>query len=123
MNKIIRRGDIWWVDFGEQDGSEQSGTRPAVVVSNNKNNKYSPTIQVLPITTANKSKLPIHVCIGKKEGLKKSSIILPEQERTRDRRFFKSRIGHCSKKLMFEIEKAILTQKGINIQQHNLFAS
>ena len=33
---MCKRGDIYYVDFGEKDGSKQGGVRPALVVSNNK---------------------------------------------------------------------------------------
>ncbi len=33
MNKIIRRGDLWLVDFSPTDGHEQNGVRPAVILS------------------------------------------------------------------------------------------
>lgn len=39
---MCKRGDIYYVDFGEKDGSKQGGVRPALVVSNNKANKHSP---------------------------------------------------------------------------------
>ncbi|MFR8846435.1 MAG: type II toxin-antitoxin system PemK/MazF family toxin [Waltera sp.] len=38
---MCKRGDIYYVDFGEKDGSKQGGVRPALVVSNNKANKHS----------------------------------------------------------------------------------
>ena len=31
----IKRGEIYWVDFGKTKGSEQGGKRPALVVQNN----------------------------------------------------------------------------------------
>ena len=39
----IKRGEIYWVDFGKTKGSEQGGKRPALVVQNNIGNKHSPT--------------------------------------------------------------------------------
>ena len=38
---MCKRGDIYYVDFGDnQDSCKQSGIRPAVIVSNNKNNQF-----------------------------------------------------------------------------------
>ena len=51
LNMNIKRGEIYLVDLGNQKGSIQSGKRPVVVISNNMNNKYSPTINILPITS------------------------------------------------------------------------
>ena len=47
---MVARGDILLVNFGNPTGSEQGGVRPAIVVQNDKGNKYSPTVQVAPIT-------------------------------------------------------------------------
>jgi mRNA interferase MazF len=49
-----RRGEIYWVDFGVPQGSEQGGRRPAVVASNDVNNQHSTVVIVAAIT----SKIP-----------------------------------------------------------------
>ena len=56
----IKKGDVLFVDFGEQEGSVQKGKRYAIVVSNNVGNKYSTTIMVVPTTTKKKANLPTH---------------------------------------------------------------
>lgn len=60
MVNIFEQGDIIFLDFNPQAGHEQSGRRPAVVVSNNVFNKFSKLIMVCPITNTNKH-LPLHV--------------------------------------------------------------
>ncbi len=45
-----RRGEIYDVDFGQPRGSEQAGRRPALIVSNDINNKNSPVVIVAAIT-------------------------------------------------------------------------
>ncbi len=47
----VRRGQVYWTDFGSGQGSEQSGRRPAVVVQNDVGNRFSPTTIVAPMTT------------------------------------------------------------------------
>ena len=42
MDMDIKWGDIVFVNFGENEGSEQGGVRPAIVVQNNKGNSVSP---------------------------------------------------------------------------------
>lgn len=84
MPMKIRRGDILYADLGVQyQGSMQGGMRPVVVVSNNKANKNSPVITVVPLTTKiyKKRNLPTHVFISayKAEGLDQHSIALCEQ--------------------------------------------
>ena len=56
-----RRGEIWLVDFGEPIGREQSGRRPAVVVSADRlNESPAGVVIVVPCTTARRG-LPSHV--------------------------------------------------------------
>lgn len=59
---IYKTGDIILVDFSNGIGHQQRGIRPALIVSNNIGNMYSPVLEVLPITTKRtKSNLPTHV--------------------------------------------------------------
>ncbi len=78
---MCKRGDIYYVDFGEKDGSKQGGVRPALVVSNNKANKHSPVVTVVPLSARvwKKKYLPTHVQIPKGSGLNKPSMALAEQ--------------------------------------------
>lgn len=75
---MCKRGDIYYVDFGEKDGSKQGGVRPALVVSNNKANKHSPVVTVVPLSARvwKKKYLPTHVQIPKGSGLNKPSMAL-----------------------------------------------
>ena len=68
---MCKRGDIYYVDFGEKDGSKQGGVRPALVVSNNKANKHSPVVTVIPLSARvwKKKYLPTHVQIPLKKPL------------------------------------------------------
>jgi mRNA interferase MazF len=55
------RGDVWLVDFGEPVGREQSGRRPAIVVSADPlNESRAGIVVVVPTTTARRG-LPSHV--------------------------------------------------------------
>jgi len=47
----IIRGDIYYVDFGNQPGSVVHGIRPAMVVQNDTGNWHAPTLIVAAITT------------------------------------------------------------------------
>lgn len=56
-----RRGQLWLVDFGEPVGREQSGRRPAVVVSADPlNESPAGVVIVVPCTTARRD-LPSHI--------------------------------------------------------------
>lgn len=83
MNEI-KWGDIVLIDFGQGEGSEQGGIRPALVIQNNKGNQASPNIIVCAITSKSKKQLPTHIIVypTKQNGLIKESTILAEQVRT-----------------------------------------
>lgn len=62
----VRRGEVWFVEGSNiAVGSEQKKSRPAVIVSNNKCNEHSPTIEVVYMTTQPKKDLPTHVKLKK----------------------------------------------------------
>ena len=65
MKRQINRRDIDYCDFGDNDGAEQSGERPSLIISNDLGNVNSDTIIVLPITSKKKKDLPIHYILYK----------------------------------------------------------
>ena len=103
--RLIRRGEIYWVDLPDKKGRELRENHPCLVVSNDKQNMFSPLIIVLPITSlkVGDEVFPFQVSIK----LKKESVILVDQIQTIDRDKFKDRIGKLDRKLMEEIEKKI----------------
>lgn len=81
-NLEIARGMIVMVDLPLGNGSVQGGTRPAVVISNDKGNKFSPVLIVVPLTSRmDKKFMPTHHTIEPSmiNGLSKTSIALAEQ--------------------------------------------
>ena len=58
---MIKRGDIYYIrDTRQSIGSEQRADRPAVIVSNDANNKHSGVYEVVYMTTQPKTDLPTH---------------------------------------------------------------
>lgn len=103
-------GDIIWVKFEGKDHI-QNGVRPAVVIQNNKGNFYSPTVQVVPLTSKmNKAKLPTHCIIRKGEitGLKVDSIAQCEGSRLISQSDVIGKIGKASDVDMKNISKCCL---------------
>jgi len=47
---LVRRGEIYWVQFDPVKGSEQGGLRPALIVQQDTGNRFSPTTVVVAIS-------------------------------------------------------------------------
>lgn len=83
----IKRGDVYLVDLGEGNGSEQCGIRPVVVIQNNVGNKFAPTIIIACITSKqSKRPMPTHLSLSKEQyGTPDHCTVLMEQMRTIDK--------------------------------------
>lgn len=107
----IRRGDIYYViKSGHQTGSEQQAGRPAVIVSNNENNRYCETVEIVYCTTKAKTVIPTHIEI---ESTPQRSTVLCEQVTTVSTDRLGSYIGMCSDEEMELIDKAVLISLGL----------
>ena len=118
MNKEIRRGDLYYAELDPIVGSEQAGTRPVLVVSNDIGNQYSPVIVIVPITSRRigKKQLPTHVEVKIPELLKNDSTALTEQIRTIDKLRLKEYIGSLPDCLMTAVDQALAISIGIGRQ-------
>lgn len=107
----INRGDIWYVMNSYQTvGSEQRPGRPAVVVSNQKNNQYGDVVEMVFLTTAPKRDLPTHVTIRSSGRV---STALCEQISTVSMERLGNYCGHVSDSELAAIEGAMLVSLGI----------
>jgi mRNA interferase MazF len=103
--KLIKRGEIYWINFPNSNGRELKEIHPALVISNDKQNRFSPLIVVVPITSLkeNEEVFSFQLLIR----LKKESIILVDQIRTIDRNKFGDKISEIDDKTMEKVEKRI----------------
>ena len=76
-----KRGDVVWISFTPQAGHEQSGKRPAVVLSPEPYNRKVGLALLCPITTKVKG-YPFEVVIP--DGLKAKGAILSDQIKSLD---------------------------------------
>ena len=111
--KKITRGDIFYADLGNGQGSEQSGYRPVLIIQNDLGNKYSPTVIIAPITKALKKELPTHVSFNWKDIMKNDSCILLEQIRVIDKSRLSEFIRTLDKSTMDKVDDAIMNSVGI----------
>lgn len=56
-------GNVYYVDFKGRD-CQIKGIHPAIVVSNDIGNTFSPNLQVIPISSAKKRPMPTHVFLS-----------------------------------------------------------
>ncbi|MGL5436963.1 MAG: type II toxin-antitoxin system PemK/MazF family toxin [Lachnospiraceae bacterium] len=114
----VRRGNIVYVDFKRNnDSCKQGGIRPAYVISNDKCNKNSSVVTVIPMTSRHKKMyLPTHIDIGKAdaEGLKCNSVALIEQIISVDKKDIKKVVGFVKSDMKIrEIEIGLSIQCGL----------
>jgi mRNA interferase MazF len=105
----IKRGEVYLASLDPVMGREISKTRPVVIVSNDKNNEFSGTVTILPITSQNiQSVYPFEVFLSKgNANLPKDSKVKADQIRTLDKRRLIKNIGSLDVKSMDPIDKAI----------------
>lgn len=102
----IRRGEIFYIARGgATNGSEQFADRPAVVVSNDENNKHSGVIVVVYMTTQPKTDLPTHVTVRSTGRL---STVLCEQVSSVSTDRVNNYIGQVSEQEMKNIDIALM---------------
>lgn len=103
----IKRGQIYWIGkslYKPTVGCTQRAGRPGIIVSNDANNTYSYTLEVVYLTTAPKKNLPTHCKINSAEV---PSIALCEQVTTVSDEQVREYIGTCTDEEMAEIDRCI----------------
>jgi mRNA interferase MazF len=106
---IIKRGFIYLAALDPVIGNEIAKPRPVAVISNDKNNEFSGTVTVLPITSRNLRKIyPFEVYLEKGSGnLPKNSKLKADQIRTLDKSRLIKMIGELGTTQIAAIEKAL----------------
>jgi len=91
-----RRGSVYYVRFDPAEGAEIRKTRPAVVVSNDVANRYSPIVIVVPLTSRNQAHYDEVLIVPPEGGLKNPSVIVPNQITAADKRRLGKRLGRLA---------------------------
>lgn len=82
---MIRKWSLYWVNHDPVVGSEQSGIRPALVISNDMVNEILPIATILPVSSLKQDSrvFPTEVLLTPGlSGLQKSSVVMIHQIRT-----------------------------------------
>jgi mRNA interferase MazF len=111
----LRRGEIVRVRLNPVEGSEQSGDRPAIVISPDLINLHSPVILVAPITSRKTGKVyPFEALVEPPDGgLSQTSKVLLTQLRAVDKQRISGRYGPVSDTVMERVESALRIAVGL----------
>ena len=104
------RGEIYAARLDPVEGSEQAGTRPVVVVSNDLVNELLPIVTVLPVTAhrAGRRLSPGHVAVPRGQaGLRTDSLVLVHQIRTISKARLGRRIGRLTESAVGRVDAAL----------------
>ena len=102
------RGEVWLVDSGEPVGPEQSGRRPAVVVSADPLNESRAGIVIVVPTTSTPRGLPSHIEIDPAtSGLDEVSYAKCEDLKSISEQRLIARLGAVSDTALFEIARSL----------------
>jgi len=110
LKNNIQRGEVYWVNLPLFDKSEKEnirelqGRHPGLVISNDEQNKFSPLITILPLTSQVDKIYPFQV-FSEIKG--RSGVILVDQIRTIDRKRFDGKLGEIDMEMMEKIERAL----------------
>ncbi len=112
----MKRGDIFYIHMTENNvvGSEQKAGRPAVIVSNDRNNECSDTVEIVYLTTQDKPDMLTHVTIRSTNRL---STALCEQVHTVSKQRIGNYAGRCTKNEIQSINTALLISLGLSLDK------
>ena len=121
LANYAKRGEIWQVSLEPVGGHEIGKTRPALVISNDKNNEYSSTVTLIPIKASIEKVYPFEVFIsGEDSGLPLNSKIKCNQIRTVDKLRLLNLVGETSTEIIKKVEEALLIHIGISKMKNNI---
>ena len=112
----MRRGEIWWADFGRPAGSEPGYRRPVLVVQSDLFNQSSiSTVIVIPMTrNLRLAAAPGNVACGKRQtGLPSRSVANVSQLTVVNRSRLVEKVGALSGTLLKQVEAGILLVLGM----------
>jgi len=114
LDKFPKRGEIFLVSLDPSIGSEIKKIRPALVISNDINNKLSPSVTVIPVTSKVERVFPFEVLFAPTQaGLTQASKAKCNQIRTIDKRRLIKAMGNISFHAMREVEDSLRIHLGM----------
>lgn len=112
----VARGDVFWTNFERGRGSEQRGTRPALVVQNNTGNRAASTTIVVALTTRLRDPIPPHQVLlpAAITDLPRDSMAKCDQLMTIAKDRLLDRAGHLDADEMRKVDAALRFSLGLD---------
>ncbi len=107
---VVERGQIWWADLGEPDGSEPGYHRPVLIVQSDAFNRsrIHTVIAIVLSTNAGLVDAPGNVLLpAKASGLRKDSVANVSQVITVDRDFLMELAGRVRGQFLTDVENGL----------------
>ncbi len=107
---VIQRGEIWWADLAEPQGSEPGFRRPVLIVQADAFNRSRIATTVAVALTSNLAlvEAPGNVLVPKRaSGLPKDSVANVSQVVTVDREVLTERVGRVPADLMATVDTGL----------------
>jgi mRNA interferase MazF len=112
----MRRGEIWWTDFGQPFGSKPAHRRPALVIQADSFNESTiDTVILVPMTrTLDLAAAPGNVlCPPRDTGLPKAAVVNVSQLTVADRKRLVERAGTLPGRLLRQVEDGLRLVLGL----------
>jgi mRNA interferase MazF len=103
----VKRGEVWWADLGEPQGSGPGYRHPVIVVSTDTFNESRISTVIVTVITSNLrlANAPGNVRVAARDtGLKRESVVNVSQVLTVDKSALVSRAGHLPARRLAELE-------------------
>ena len=113
---VVERGQVWWADLGEPDGSEPGFRRPLLVVQSDAFNRSRIRTVIGVVLTANLRlvEAPGNVLVpAKAAGLPKDSVANVSQVVTIDKDFLTELAGRLSGPLLSDVDAGLRLVLGL----------
>jgi len=104
---MMKRGEVWWINFDLSVGGEIRKKRPAVIVSNNAANQFLNRIQIVPLTSSVGKLYPSETYVTLRG---KKAKAMADQLTTVSKKRLINKAETVSKNEMEDIERTIIIQ-------------